>query len=189
MRVAVVHISDIHLCGKSDLAFKRREKLANSILFSRDPEEQLFLVVSGDIADRGTEKEYELAREFFSPLLISLGVSNDRAVFVPGNHDCNFENLGDVRPRLLTDIDKELETLDPGGETVRILLQVQENFFSFCAGFHADSILPEQRLFHQKTFASNGKRLEFRSFNSAWLSRRHEEPGLLGFPGLTINAA
>lgn len=189
MKFAVVHTCDIHLRRKSDLVFKRLDKLANIISFSRDAQEQILLLVCGDIANRGSKEEYQLAEEFFGPLMISLGASKQRAAFIPGNHDCNFENVGDVRPRLLSDISKELETLDPGGETAQILLQVQRNFFEFCEQFHGISVPHDQRLFYQKRFESGGKTLEIRSFNSAWLSRMHEEPGSLGFPGPTIDIA
>jgi predicted MPP superfamily phosphohydrolase len=193
MKLAIVHLSDIHIRSRHDICFRRRDKLSNRITFSRDPEEEVFLVVTGDVANTGSKEEYEYASEYFTPLFLGLGLSASqipsRVAFVPGNHDCNFEDVGDLRPRVLTEIESQLEAIDVSGETVRTLLQVQSNFFAFQESITGEQIPVEQRLYSAKMFDLAGKRLEIRCFNSAWLSRRHEDPGSLGFPMSTITTA
>jgi len=189
MKLAIVHLSDIHFKSRSDVGFRRREKLANTIRFSRSPDEKLLLIVTGDIANKGLPFEYEVAGDFFRPLLIELGMKGDCATFVPGNHDCNFENIGDLRPRVLSDIAAQLGSLDRSGEIVSTLLQVHTHFFKFQEDVSGKPIEPIDRLYSARNFEFGGKVLELRCFNSAWLSSKHDEPGSLGFPASIIQAA
>jgi hypothetical protein len=193
MKIAIVHLSDIHFKSSSDIGFRRREKLANTIAFSRSPEERLLLVVTGDIANTGSPDEYRVAEDFFRQLLIDLRMNAvatpSELTLIPGNHDCNFHELGDLRPRLLAEVAAQLDTIDDRGETVRTLLQVQTDFFSFQERITGESIPPENQLFFVKKLDLDGKTLELRCFNSAWLSSKHEETGSLGFPLSTVEAA
>ena len=193
MRLAVVHLSDIHFKSRSDVGFRRCEKLANTILFSRSPEEKLLFVVTGDVANTGSHAEYEVAEDFFRALFISLGVDAttvpSAATFIPGNHDCNFHNTGDLRPRLLSELADRLESIDEKGETVKTLLSVQSDFFHFLQRLTGENISSEEQLFFVKKFNFSGKTLELRCFNSAWLSTRHDSPGSLGFPASVIGNA
>ena len=193
MKIAIVHLSDIHFKSSSDIGFRRREKLANTIAFSRSPEERLLLVVTGDVANTGSPDEYRVAEDFFRQLLIDLRmnavVTPSELTLIPGNHDCNFHELGDLRPRLLAEVAAQLDTIDDKGETVKTLLQVQKDFFSFQQRITGESIPPESQLFFVKKFDVDGRTLELRCFNSAWLSSKHEETGSLGFPLSTVEAA
>lgn len=192
MKFAVVHLSDIHFRTKNDLCVRRAGKLANAIKFACSPDERIILVVTGDIANTGSPGEYKVAEDFFRPLLISLGVhlsTNPELVLIPGNHDCNFRELGDLRPGLLADIQEKLDTIDPNGETVRTLLQVQSGFFDFYQSLIGRVIPQAERLFSIQKFSAGGSIVEFRCFNSAWLSTRHEDPGTLGLPQAVIASA
>jgi 3',5'-cyclic AMP phosphodiesterase CpdA len=46
-----------------------------------------YVVISGDVTDKGREEGFEKAREFVSLLNEELQVSAERCIFVPGNHD------------------------------------------------------------------------------------------------------
>jgi len=193
MKVAIVHISDIHFKSKSDVGFKRQEKLANAIGFSRSPDERILFVVTGDIANSGTSSEYAVAADFFRPLLIGLCLDPTAKpspiVFIPGNHDLNFREVGDLRPKLLESIHDQLGTLDVNGETVSTLLKVQSEFFEFVASMTGDVIPVNEQLFYTRIIQLGQHKLELRCFNSAWLSRINEVQGTLGFPASTIGAA
>jgi hypothetical protein len=109
--------------------------------------------------------------------------------FIPGNHDCDFRNTGDLRPRLLANIDGLIATLDNTGETTATLLQVQKNFFEFVTTLTGEDITTTGRLYRSRTLLLGGKKIELRLYNSAWLSQRHDEPGKLGFPAKTVDQA
>jgi hypothetical protein len=184
MKLAVVHLSDIHFRTRKDVCLRRADKLANAIKYAHDPEEKLLFVVTGDIANTGSSEEYQIAGEFFRPLFIGLGIDPaadpSETIFIPGNHDCNFRESGDLRPRLLENIQVELENIKANGETVRSLLQVQTEFFKFQEELTGRLLAPESKLYFSRKFEIGGKTLEFLCFNSAWLSSRHEDPGTLG---------
>ena len=193
MKLAIVHLSDIHFGTRKDVCLRRADKLANAIKYAHDPEEKLLFVVTGDIANTGSSEEYEIAGDFFRSLFIGLGIDPlgdpSEAIFIPGNHDCNFREIGDLRPRLLEKIQAELENIDAAGETVQSLLQVQAGFFKFHEALTGRDLTPESKLYFCRKFEIGGKTLEFRCFNSAWLSSRLEDPGALGFPRSTIQSA
>jgi hypothetical protein len=183
MKIAVVHISDIHFTSARNVGFKRLQALSNTIAFSRSAGENVLFLVTGDIANTGSREEYQVAEDFFRPLFISLGldpmVNPSIATFIPGNHDCNFGNLGDLRPRLLTDIESQLARIDAGGQTASVLLQVHAEFFAFQERISGERLTTQEQLFFVKKFAFGNHVIEFRCFNSAWLSSRHEEVGTL----------
>lgn len=192
-KLAIVHLSDIHFKSPLDVGFKRAEQLANTIRFSRSTEEKLVFLISGDIANTGAPEEYAIAQKFFNIVFLSLGVkpdgqSND-VTFVPGNHDCNFRALGDLRPRLLAEVPSQLESLDENGETVTTLLKVLSDFFVFEASVTGELTQPSDQLFRIRKIKCNGLTLELRCFNSAWLSQRNEDQGSLGFPQAVLRAA
>jgi predicted MPP superfamily phosphohydrolase len=193
MKVAVVHLSDIHFKNKLDTGFKRQEKLANVIAFSRSAGEQLLFAVTGDVAYSGNQSEYETAEAFFNTILIGLGLSGPTKpfpiVFIPGNHDANFREVGDLRPKLLESIHEQLGTLDVNGETVSTLLRVQANFFKFVSLMTGETIPLGEQLFFTRIIPLGEYKLEFRCFNSAWLSRTNDKVGELGLPSSIVDAA
>ena len=193
MKIAIVHISDMHLKSTSDVGFKRLEKLANMISYSRAAEEELLILVTGDIANTGGANEYKVASAFFRKLLTSLnleiGTPRSPIVLIPGNHDCDFQDLGDLRQILLDQIHDQLENIEVGGETVKAILQVQKNFFEFNTEITGIDIPTSEQLFFRRKLEFGDHKLELRCFNSAWLSSLHESVGSLVFPGPIVEAA
>lgn len=190
MKLAIVHLSDIHFRSRNDVCIRRADKFANAIRYAHDPAERLLFVVTGDIANTGSPEEYAIAEAFLRPLLISLGVDpSSDLVLIPGNHDCNFRTVGDLRPQLLAQIKAQLDTIDANGEIAKALLQVQSDFFTFQETLTSNPVPLENRLYFSRVFKAGAKTVEFRCFNSAWLSTKNEDPGTLGFPQSTIHAA
>jgi hypothetical protein len=170
MKFAIVHLSDLHFRTKNDVGFKRMEKLANAIRFFKSPDEQLIFVISGDVANSGSADEYKVAEAFFKPLFIGLGIDAQREGLVnliPGNHDCNFYDLSDLRPRLLSEIESQLDSIDSSGETVGTLLQVQQDFFIFHRTITGVDLPRSSRLYHTSRIQAGDHILEFRLFNSS----------------------
>lgn len=89
--VRILHLSDLHISADADvptllgplLADLRSDDLAD------DPID--YLVVSGDITNRATAREFEVAYEFMSNLIAELRLSSARCVLVPGNHDLSWD--------------------------------------------------------------------------------------------------
>lgn len=91
--IRILHLSDLHVGGSSDIASLLQPLGADL----RDPDEGLgtdrldYLVVSGDITNRASAEEFEKAREFVSALIRDFGLTAERCIIVPGNHDLSWD--------------------------------------------------------------------------------------------------
>ena len=92
MKIALIHLSDMHISDKSVIHMEKIQALADSLSILT-PFEGLLIVVSGDVAGKGLAQEYNLAERFFSSLLsmvqrtYCLAINNTKLIVVPGNHD------------------------------------------------------------------------------------------------------
>lgn len=93
MSIAIVHLSDIHLSQNNNIAVLKKSEIANTICSNVKECDHTFIITSGDIAFSGKNDEYDLAIEFYGELEKKLKESLIcfDFLFVPGNHDCNFE--------------------------------------------------------------------------------------------------
>lgn len=106
---AIVHLSDIE-CGVNNRADSGRfqkgyskcaEHLANDlkeILFTEHgfSPVDVGLVVSGDVADKGEESEYEEAFALIDEIRKTVKILPSQTAVVPGNHDINWKSCEDA---------------------------------------------------------------------------------------------
>ena len=146
----------------------------------------LLVVVSGDVAYSGKKQQYRVASIFIDHLMAELrgipGIQVLGPVLIPGNHDCNFESEGDVRPQLLGSLASRLETLDLDGQTVQQITQVQDEFFSFEKIYSTQDRQRRERLHYSHLFTIGNEKVVVHCINSAWVSRLKEQVGQLVFP-------
>jgi small GTP-binding protein len=87
-QIRILHLSDLHFTSRTtpntllqwlvdDLS--RTRALAIKTLE--------YLVISGDVTDKGDDEGFSRAQEFVSLLIRKFGVSAERCILVPGNHD------------------------------------------------------------------------------------------------------
>jgi HEAT repeat protein/predicted phosphodiesterase len=99
--ISILHLSDLHFSTPeqpeiwySQLAEDLRQELKLERLDG--------VILSGDITNVSSQEEYDAARVFFDKLLKEFGVSPQRVVMVPGNHDlCWEESKKAYQPRRL----------------------------------------------------------------------------------------
>ena len=172
----ILHISDLHINTKdvfdtsivlNPFLERLKEDKSESGLA---PE---IVVVTGDVACNGDEKEYELAKEFFDKLLSTLGLTSDRLFIVPGNHDLkrtklkmsstwNFETMKEVND-LLEDTDTRKELL----KDLDMYFSFIEENYKHLKSFH-DGLVPFVKNYH----AACGKRIGLVGVNSAWVGKK-----------------
>jgi predicted phosphodiesterase len=99
-RIHFLHLSDIHLETKSQ-ARKYRMQLETDLLKELNVKRLEYIVISGDIANHSTEKEYKAAFELVNGLVKRFGLDAGRVVIVPGNHDLNWDISEDAYPFVL----------------------------------------------------------------------------------------
>ena len=88
--IHVLHLSDLHL-GDESFASVCRTQLETDLIKELGIRRIEYLVISGDVANRSTEKEYEAAFAMVDGLMKRLGLDASRVVIVPGNHDLNWD--------------------------------------------------------------------------------------------------
>lgn len=80
----LAHISDLHLGASDDY-----EAVTQSLVTQLLQDEVDHVVVTGDITEQGSPREFQLFSEAFAPLL-----GAGRVTIVPGNHDRVGEDVG-----------------------------------------------------------------------------------------------
>lgn len=90
----ICQLSDLHVCAPGALAYRRVDTAAHvrrcvADIARLDPRPDA-IVITGDIADRGSVAEYQHARALLAPLAVPVHV-------IPGNHD-NRDGLRQAFP-------------------------------------------------------------------------------------------
>ena len=181
MSYALVHITDIHISGKSDHILGKSDKIIRAVTSILHDGEPVILVISGDIAFSGKNEEFAAAYEFLTR--IKTGIEGERhtscqLIATPGNHDCDFDMDSPMRTRLMSSVNANTSAIDE--QSYKSIASVEENFFSF-----SDQLsYPFQRdkLCTDISIRAGEKRLLFLLFNTAWMSSKTEKPGTLIMP-------
>jgi hypothetical protein len=185
MSLGILQISDIHCqVGQGLILAERNKKICSAIKPRCVGLETLLLVISGDVAFSGTAAEFESAREWLDSLILflrqELGVRIVGPVLVPGNHDCDFELQGGIRPVLLRSISDSLSSL--AADQVREICRVHNSFFAFEQGYSNSVREGLSRLYYAQEFEADGKKILVHCFNTAWVSVLKEKQGSIVFP-------
>ncbi|HZF50476.1 MAG TPA: metallophosphoesterase, partial [Polyangiaceae bacterium] len=90
--IRILHLSDLHVSGDADpiailqpLAADLEDRVDGLGVDKLD-----FLVVSGDITNRASAVEFERARDLVSGIIDRFGLTAERCIIVPGNHDLDW---------------------------------------------------------------------------------------------------
>ena len=127
-----------------------------------------------------------MALDFFLSLkeaMAEFSVSSDKFVFIPGNHDCNFDDPNTIRQVIIRDTIRgasDITKID--NEIVRKCLEVQNQYFRFISLFSKNPLTILSKLYTDHRFTVADKMVVFRSFNTAWMSDLEEKQGQLFFP-------
>ena len=142
----------------------------------------VLILAAGDIAYAGLKDEYKLAVAFFAKLRDGLKLlfpnSAHQAIFLPGNHDCNFSHEDQARKKVIEEPD--MDSL-ADGSIIDVATSVQNEFFEFCKVFSGSKIAPKgiERLYSEHGLTVGEKTVTVRALNSAWLSKLHESRCLM----------
>lgn len=181
MRTGILHLTDLHFKKNDNFILKRAEKIHDAVNLELFNIERLYIVVTGDIVDKGLQNAYPVAKEFLTGLKDGfIKAKNDlkvRFVIVPGNHDCNFEYDNQLRKNVIKSI--SYETLGEKDESViDLCLSVQKDFWNFNNEFNESF---QNKLFFQIIDNEDGESICFNCFNTSWMSQKKEEINLF-FP-------
>ncbi len=175
--IRILHLSDLHVGASMD-PLNLLQPLEADL---KDRYEGLgverldYLVISGDITNRAAPQEFEKAREFVSALIEKFGLTSERCIFVPGNHDLDWDTEVYTRKKKRQ---VNASTLVPGtykedgdGYYVRDDARYPERFKNFSQHFYHPltqrpyPLAPEEQCL---SFFFSESRVQFLAMNSAW---------------------
>lgn len=130
MSTLIIHLSDLHL---KDGTFLERAKLISAAALSPVTDlKAICVIISGDIANWGSAKEFSFGKEFIEELQTEILCRSEilpQIIVCPGNHDCDFSGDQSVRDVLLASVRANPKAISPA--IVSKLSSVLENFNSF----------------------------------------------------------
>lgn len=179
-KVTWLHLSDLHFRSGSGSEEFNREIVLRALW--EDIEEQIdrgirpdFIFFTGDVAYSGQQKEYELAQErFFKPLLEITGLSKDRLLIVPGNHDVDWGQMDPITTSgmagFLTGQDHVNQFLDPRYDRCQAFAKFggYEDFVNAFLDGRLD--FSAREYFYTRLFEIRGRQVAVIGLNSAWMS-------------------
>jgi GTPase SAR1 family protein/predicted MPP superfamily phosphohydrolase len=89
----ILHLSDLHF-GSDDDPIVRLQPLVSDLKDRREGlgiEKLDYLVISGDLTNRGAYEEFERVHDFLSELVREMKLTAERTIIVPGNHDLSWD--------------------------------------------------------------------------------------------------
>lgn len=182
----MVHLSDIHLKETENSVFKKVEKLISAIQNEFHDSQEIFFIISGDVAFSGKEIEYENAIELFENIREKVEKYTNKKInfiFTPGNHDCDF-NVGkrDLRKLIINNLqDKGANAFSI--DMINECCAAQENFFNFSSMYEdLDKKIYDEKIYKVFRFDIENQTIIFNCFNSSWISELHEQPGRMIYP-------
>lgn len=187
MKVAILHLSDLHI-GKdnSQWLLKRAEQIVPAVWNDFSDCSKIIIVVSGDIANTGNEEEYGYAKDFFRTLLrgfASRGLANkeleNKIICVPGNHDCNYEKDNAARQMLLGTLRTNASSID--NSVFQIISSVQTEYAAFAKEIMIDKDFM-LGINNNISINAGDKTVLFRLYNTAWMSVKKEEQSSIVMP-------
>jgi DNA repair exonuclease SbcCD nuclease subunit len=194
MKVGILHLSDIHIESASDWIIDKGEKIAQAVVGTWEEFDTIFVVVTGDVANKGFKEHYDQAYEFFLAIRKYLQEQSRANIFfivAPGNHDCDFINGrldAKARQSFINTVANSLKDIARGDSIFDGCLSVQENFFAFAHKLEPSLGYPTTPdVYYQLEIKLNSHTFYFNVFNTAWLSQIHEDQGGLVFPTHLIN--
>lgn len=185
MKALIVHLSDIHLRENQNNPSVAKFAFIAPALQNEEPDIQhVIVVVSGDIAYSGKSSEYTIAKACLDTLTENIkqrfSVDAVRCIFVPGNHDCDFSLSNKIRS--LT-IDAVRAGDVPDADMIEWCCKPQSEFVNFRDQFPNAKPDESTSLLHWKyRIAGANRSIEFRCYNTAWMSVLKEVQGTLQVP-------
>lgn len=108
VKPGLVHLSDLQFGNKNRYKENSPEEIGKRLvddlttLTSRHEFAISGIIVTGDIAETASPREYEIATSFFKFLKNNLNLGHKDFIFVPGNHDINWSLCQAARLRAIT---------------------------------------------------------------------------------------
>ncbi len=178
--IGIIHLSDIHILKNSDLVLEKVNKIYNATKNNLRKVDEIFIIVTGDIAMSGLQEQYSIAMDFFDNLKCKLQEYTNKEVeilFVPGNHDCDFSDVKFCKGRTMI-IKQVYQERNLDDDIVEQCCEVQKNYREFEELFENQDKKYKDLLFKIDEYDVSNKKVYFIGINMSWISEIKEQPNL-----------
>lgn len=176
-KIKFFHLSDFHFDGNIKDLYATN-KVLKTLLNTIEEYEPDLIFVTGDIGNKGIEKDYEYAKEFFEDLLDRTKIKKDRLWFVPGNHDVN-RAAGRFLKRTI-DNNQESEDFFSSSEGREVYVKKFNYYKQFLENFFPGREFSEDNVTHKPSIVTiNNFHIGILPINSAWFSQDDNDKGNL----------
>lgn len=184
MRIKWLHLSDIHFNYKNFDSEILREEFVNRIKELSEREIFTHLILSGDLlfrnkhdVDRNTKTS-----EFINKLIEAMGITTERVIIVPGNHDHNRSCAIEIMENLSANKQEGISL----GEATESLAEVEiENllraFDSFNCIYKSVFGVDYYTSYGNPHIIENSGEAVFLKLNTAWLEQKSGSPNSIYF--------
>ena len=188
MELIIVHLTDLHIKDQFDLniLLPRTDSISGVICnHITDSKNTIILFcITGDLVFSGKAEQYTLVESFldkiFSEIEMRFSETIIHIVFIPGNHDCNFDISNSVRDLVL--LESNLNILD--SSHIEQGTSIQKEFFNFVDTYknkekrniiscQKDKILTTKSIL----LDHKNRKLKVHCINTSWCSKLNEEKG------------
>lgn len=180
MNIGILHLTDLHINPSDNFVLSRIDRIHDALKVDLLNLERVYMIITGDIVDRGIQAGYPIAKEFLDKLKSKFETINKalivKLIVVPGNHDCNFSYNNQLRDNIIETIG--YDSIGEDDSVVDLCLNVQADFWEFYKEFN-DS--PSSKLFYQIYDQWDGNSICFNCLNTSWMSKQKEQTNLF-FP-------
>lgn len=191
MAFGFVHLSDIHFgqegeTGALDVNKDARERLIDdvkSVVTQLAAGKAAGIIVTGDIAYSGTEKEYDDASAWLDRLAKAAGCPITEIQVVPGNHDIDRDKITPAVQRAIDDIvEKGQPALDAymaDPDSRKLLFKRFDAFLPFAEGYRCPLDTSGQLAEERVVKLAEGRMIRFVRLNSALACSSKDKEGKL----------
>ncbi len=172
--VLFVNISDIHVSDNNkDRVINKLNRFIGFLNVLSIDHDNIFILVSGDIAYSGKKEEYDYIYPHFEELATKYNL-----ILCPGNHDHDFSCYDSiVRNQLLK---ADVNTLDD--EALELIIKGMNHYIEFEDSLTLFEPREENKLSKSYLIKLEDRKLEITTYNTAWCSQLHEKGGSMSFP-------
>jgi hypothetical protein len=168
--IRILQLSDLHFDGQTEPR-ARLQWLVDDLERSMKVERLEYLVVCGDVTDKGNEEGFEKGREFVESLIEHFGLSAQRCVLVPGKHDIDDLLCAYARRRTSDGVPSDHVVQQGDIVLTRDATEYPKRLLRFSDAFYHKIIqlpYPLDVDCQGQAWLFEDTRVQFLAFNSAW---------------------
>ena len=184
MKVGIIHFSDIHVKSSSDFIVQNKKAVAQACKATIVNCTKVLVIVTGDLAFSGKSDEYNVVYDFLKyiedEIRSSTYVNTYEYILVPGNHDCDFNELDSVTRRVRDSIKGLDEESDM--DVISCCLKPQNAFWNFYNKLQGVGDACPQVSYSKTSLLTSSQSIHFNCYNSSLLSEKDEASGTLIIP-------